>query len=98
MVDIISALADTFLVCCAVVVAAYVADWLLLRMLRACAVLPVRVTYAVTPEQVRQLDVPVASSTEMTGSCDGRAMTCHDALLSCPFTDLHPPQFSETKV
>jgi len=65
-------------------------------MLRACAVLPVRVTYALTRDQ---LDVPdVSCSTEMVDSCDGRAFTCRDALLSCPLTDLRPPQFSETKV
>lgn len=99
--DIVSDLADTFLICCVVVVVACVADKLLLRMLRACAMLPVRVTYIVTHECAHQLDVgePSLTDTQLYGqSCDGRPFTCRDALLSSPLTDLHLPQFSETKV
>ena len=55
-------------------------------------------------EQDARTAAVVAGSTEMVAagesSCDGRAFTCRDALLSCPVTDLQPPptQFSETKV
>jgi len=96
--DVVSDVAHMFLVCCVVVVVACVADELLLRMLRACAALPVRLTYVVTQEYARQLDVGDASSVEAAlhgPSSDGRAVTCGDALYSLPLTEL---QFSETKV
>ena len=98
---IISDLADMFLICCVVVVVACVADKLLVRMLRACAALPVRLTYVVSQECAQQLDVSDATTTEVAlqgQSCDGRAFTCRDALLSTPLTQLHLLQFSETKV
>jgi len=111
LVDVVGALADAFLACCVVVVVAAVVDQLLLRTLRACAVLPVRRTYVMTSQQVRQLDGFVAGATVNTlpasaaaaagggtEACDGRAFTCRDALISCPVTDLLPPHFSETKV
>ena len=99
--DIASDLADTFLICCVVVVVACVADKLLLRMLRACAALPMRLTYVVKQEYAQQLDVADATSTDAAlqgQSCDGRTFTCHDSLLSSPLTQLHLLQFSETKV
>jgi len=97
LTDIISDLADAFLICCFVVVVACVADRLLLRMLRACAVLPTRLTYVVTPECARQLDVGDAGSTEAAlqrPSCDG----CRDDVMSSPMSQLHLLKFSETKV
>jgi len=100
--DIVNNVADMFLICCVVVVVACVADKLLLRVLRACAVLPVRVTYVVTQEFARQLDLGDAASTETPAtneqSCDGRAFTCRQALLPSSLTELYLPQFSETKV
>jgi len=100
--DIISDLADAFLICCVVVVVACIADRLLLRMLRACSVLPTRLTYVVTPECARELDVGDVGSTEAAlqePSCDGRAaLSCHDALMTSPMSQLHLLKFSETKV
>ena len=99
---IVNDVSNTFLICCVVVVAACVTDKLLLRVLRACAVLPARVTYVVTQEYAHQLDVGDAGSTETPAMneqpCDGRAFTCREALLPSPLTELYLPQFSETKV
>ena len=112
--DIISDLADAFLVCCVVVVVACVADRLLLRMLRACAVVPTRLTYVVTPECARELDLGDVGSTQAAvldlgdvGSteaalqgppCDGQALSCRDSLMTSPTSQLHLLKFSETKV
>jgi len=97
---IIDAFADAYVVCCVVVAVACVADGLLLRMLRARGLFPVRRTFVVTHDDVGELDaaadltdarVPVARSL-----CDGNAIGCVDPLL--PLNEMQPPQFSETKV
>jgi len=81
-----------FVVCCVIVVVACVADKLLLRTLRACAVLPVNVSSHRLHDVTDDVALPGGQS------CDGRPFANTEAVMASPLKKMHLLQFSETKV